>query len=162
AERAVRAARDAAAGPESVRARSAIRRACIKSAGSGATAAMISTGATVLTAETEGLAAIVTLPTALATLSGELAARALIHLGLTFELADIFDVRFDPDDSSDLWRLYALAFGTHHHEDEDDAGKELVEKVVHLQGHEVSEKIGVKLVGETVARNIVPFVGIAT
>jgi hypothetical protein len=131
-------------GTETERARAVIRRACIRSSIGGAAVGSLATGATVLTAETEGLASVVTIPTTLATIGVEMAMRSLLHLQLTCDLADIFNVRFDPDDPTDLWRIYALAFGAEgHHEGADDPGKELVEKVVHVQGHEVGEKIGV-------------------
>jgi hypothetical protein len=143
------------------RAISAIRWACIKSAISGATAGSVSTSATIFTAETEGLGAIVAGPIAALAIGGEMLYRSAVHVDLSCELASIFDVRFDPNDSSDIWRLYALAFGTHQHESEsEDPGRALVHDVTHAEAEQIGEKIGQKVLGESVMRNIVPVLGI--
>jgi hypothetical protein len=143
------------------RATTAIRWACIKSAASGALCGMISTAATIVTAETEGLGGIVAGPIAALSIGGEMILRTILHVGLTCELAEIFDVEVDPDDDADLWRLYALAFGTHGQgEESDDPGRELVREVTHVEGDEIGEKIGARVLGESVMRNIVPVVGI--
>lgn len=147
----------------SARAISAIRWACVKSAISGAASGAVSTGATIFTAETEGLGAIVAGPVAALAIGAEMIFRALLHVELTCELAAIQGVEFDPDDDDDLWRLYALAFGTHGHEaGSEDPGKQLVTEVSHLEGEQVGEKIGRRVLGESVMRNIVPVLGIFT
>lgn len=151
----------AAAKPAPVRADRAIRWACVKSALTGATAGAISTGATMITAETEGLAGLVAVPFAALSIGGEMIYRSFVHVDLTCELAEIFDVDFDAENEADLWRLYALAFNTHGHEEESaDPGRDLVHSVAHLEGEQVGEKIGHQVLGESVMRNIVPFVGI--
>jgi hypothetical protein len=142
---------------------STIRWACVKSAVSGAATGAISTGATIFTAETEGIGAIVAGPIAALTIGAEMMFRAMIHVDLSCDLASIFDVRFDTEDDADLWRLYALAFRTHHHEEgSDDPGKRLVAEVAHVEGESVGEQIGRKVLGESVMRNIIPFVGIVS
>jgi uncharacterized tellurite resistance protein B-like protein len=142
-------------------ARSTILRACIKSAASGAASGTVSTAATLFTAETEGIGGLVALPLAGLSIGGEMLYRSFVHLELTVTLAEIFGVRFDPNDSDDLWRLYALVFKTHDEKaDHEDPGKALVGEVIDVEGSEVGEKIGVKVLGESVARNIIPFVGI--
>jgi uncharacterized tellurite resistance protein B-like protein len=149
--------------PAPERANSAIRWACIKSAVTGATAGAISTTATMLTAETEGLAGIVAVPFAAATIGGEMIYRAFVHVDLTCELAEIFEVKFDTENEADLWRLYALAFGTDDHEEgSSDPGAELIHSVTHTEGEQVGEKIGSQVLGESVMRNIVPFFGIVS
>jgi len=146
-----------------VRARSAIRWACVKSAISGATSGVVSTGATLFTAETEGLGGLIAGPVAALAIGAEMIFRALLHVELTCELAAIHDVEFDPSDDDDLWRLYALAFGTHGHEEgSEDPGKQLVSEVTHAEGEQVGEKIGKRVLGESVMRNIVPVLGIFT
>ena len=151
----------ARAGTQAERAQRVIRVACVKSALAGAAAGGLSTGATVLTAETEGLAAIVTVPAAAVAIGGEMIYRALVHLDMVCDLADIFEVGIHPDDPADLWRIYALAFHAEQHANDEDPGKGLVERVVDVESHEVGESIGSKLVGESVLRNVVPFIGIA-
>jgi uncharacterized tellurite resistance protein B-like protein len=145
-------------------ARSLILRACVKSAFTGAAAGTVSTAATLFTAETEGFGALVALPAALVSIGGEMVYRSFVHLELTVRLAEIFDVRFDPDNQDDLWRLYALVFKAHEEkrEEDDDPGRALVSEVMHVEHADVGEKIGSKVLGESVARNIVPFVGIVT
>jgi|GEM_PF-1483372 len=144
-------------------AHAAIRAACVKSAITGFSAGAVSTAATMLTAETEGLAGVVTMPVLALTIGGELMYRSVVHVDLVCELARIFDVTFDVGDERDLWRLYALAFGTHGHDEESsDPGKELVHDITHIEGEQVGEKVGSKVLGESVVRNIVPFVGMAS
>jgi uncharacterized tellurite resistance protein B-like protein len=145
-------------------ARTAILKACVKSAISGATAGAISTGAMLVTAETEGAGGLIAMPVAALTIGGEMLFRSAVHLELTCDLADIFGVRFNAEDPDDIWRLYALVFKAHETEDDDDKdpGKDLVNELTNVEGGDVGEKIGNKVLGESVARNIVPFVGIVS
>jgi hypothetical protein len=147
-------------------ARSRIRRASIKSAISGAAAGSMSTAATLITAQTEGLGGLIAIPIAALGIGGEMMYRSLCHFDLTVELADLFGVEFDPDDEADILRLYSLVFKTG--DDDDDARggtsveKDLVHRVKHLEPAEVGEEIGNKVLGESVLRNVVPFVGIVS
>ena len=144
-------------------ARSMILRACIKSAMSGAASGAVSTAATLFTAETEGFGAFVAIPVAGLSIGGEMLYRSFVHLELTVRLAEIFEVHFDPGNQDDLWRLYALVFKTHAESAEgEDPGRALVSEVIDVEHSEVGEKIGSKVLGESVARNIIPFVGIVT
>jgi uncharacterized tellurite resistance protein B-like protein len=141
-------------------AHAAILKACIKSAVTGAAAGSVSTVATMVTAQTEGVGGFVAIPVAAVTIGGEMLYRSFVHLDLTCELAEIFGINFDPNDRDDLFRLYALVFNAHDH-DEQDPGQELVGKVTEVEREQVTEQIGHKLLGESVARNVVPFFGIA-
>jgi hypothetical protein len=154
-------------------ARSRILRASVKSAISGAAAGSLSTAATLITAQTEGIAGLVAIPVAALGIGGEMMYRSLVHFDLTVQLADLFGVEFDPTDPADIIRLYSLVFKTNAEEDESEAsegskdeapslGKDLVHKVKHLEPAEVGEQIGDKVLGESVVRNIVPFVGIVS
>jgi hypothetical protein len=140
----------------------AILRACIKSAVTGAAAGTVSTAATLFTAETEGIGGFIAIPVAAATIGGEMLYRSFVHLDLSCELAEIFGVNLDPNDPDDLWRLYSLVFNTHDHEEDEDPGQALVGKVSDVEREQVGEQIGRKVLGESVARNVVPFVGIVT
>ncbi len=148
------------------RARRAIRIACVKSAFSGALSGSVSTGAALATAQTEGLLAFAAVPVAAAAIGGEMLFRSLVHLDLTCDLADIFGLSYDPSHEEDLWRLYALAFGTSDHDEgaeaAGDQGKELVREVSHVEGEEVGEKIGHLVLGESIMRNVVPVIGIVS
>jgi hypothetical protein len=151
---------DAAA---STRANRAIFVACVKSAISGTLSGTVSTGATLLTAQTEGALAFATVPAAAAAIGGEMLYRSVLHLDLTTQLAAIFGMHYDASHEEDLWRLYALAFGTSDHESEEedgDPGKELVREVSHVEAEDVGEKIGHLVLGESIMRNVVPVVGI--
>ena len=160
AMRRARVAVRATDGTEADRAQKAIRVACAKCALTGAASGGITTAAEVLTAESEGLSALVTVPAAMLAIGGEMVLRAVVHLDLTCELAEIFGVPFD---ESAFWWLYALAFGTTDHaEGTSDPGRLLVERVLLLKGDDVGARIGSKLLGESVLRNIVPGVSIAT
>jgi len=156
-------------------ARSRIRRASVKSAISGAAAGTMSTAATLITAQTEGLGGLVAIPIAALGIGGEMIYRSLVHFDLTVQLAELFEVEFDPGDPADIIRLYSLVFKTNLEEDDapkkerpgeasagGSLGKDLVHKVKHLESAEVGEQIGNKVLGESVVRNIVPFVGIVS
>jgi hypothetical protein len=165
AKREAEAERHATGASASDRANRAILVACVKSAISGALSGTVSTGATLVTAQTEGALAFATVPAAAAAIGGEMLYRSIVHLDLTSQLAAIFGMHYDPSHEEDLWRLYALAFGTSDHEgDEDDAegdpGQELVREVSHVEAEDVGEKIGHLVLGESIMRNVVPVVGI--
>jgi len=151
------------AAPEVARAQQVIRSACIKSAIGGVTSGIVTTGATLLTGEAP-VAAVITLPVAALGIGAEMILRALIHLDMTCDLAAIFGQRFDPHQPLDFWQLYGLAFKTHGHEDEDDGdpGKGLVHRLGEAEVHDIGETIGDTLLGESVLKNIIPFLGIAT
>ena len=151
-------------GTEELLSRRIIRTACIKSALSGAAAGSLTTGATLLTAETQGLAALWAMPVAALGIGGEMLYRAVLQVELTFALAEIHGIAFDPDDPKALWRLYALAFRKPSEAgDEDDGpGKDIIERVMEVEGEEVGHSIGEHLLGESLLRNVVPVVGIAS
>lgn len=149
-------------GSKPERAVAAIRRACITSALSGASTGVVSTGATLVTASTEGVGGLVAVPIAAAAIGSEMALRTWIHIDLICTLADVFEVTFDAQNKDDVWRLCALAFGAHDEEpSEEDPGKKLVHELVHIDKEEIGEEIGQKILGESVMRNIVPVFGIA-
>jgi hypothetical protein len=149
-------------GTEAERARAAIRLACVKCAFTGAAAGGVTTAAELMTAEAQGLAALATVPAAAIAIGSEMVFRAIVHLDLTWDLAEIFGVPFDSDTTA-FWRLYALAFHTADHaEGTNDPGRLLLQSVLHLTGDEVGAGIGSKLLGESVLRNIVPGVAIAS
>lgn len=144
------------------RAEKAIGVACVQSAFTGASAGLASTGATLVTAQTEGLGGIVAVPFAALAIGSEMALRTLIHIDLICSIADIFGVKLDPDRPDDLWRLCALAFGAAEQDEESaDPGKTLVHELAHLEKDEVGEEIGHRVLGESVARNLLPVVGVA-
>jgi hypothetical protein len=148
---------------ESARARSLIRRACLKAAASGAAAGSVSTLATVLTAQTEGVATVFTVPLAAAAIAVEMGFRTIVHLDLACDLAEAFDVPYNLENPDDLFRLYALIFKTAaHDEGSEDPGRSLVHDVMSQETEEVGEKVGSRVLGESVARNLLPVLGIAT
>jgi hypothetical protein len=143
------------------RALSLIRSACVRSAVTGATAGLASTGATILTAQTEGVAGVVAIPVAALTIGAEMALRTLIHLDLICTMADVFGTTLDPSKEDDVFRLCALAFGAAEHEDERDPGQKLVRDLAEIEKEEVAGEIGNHILGESVLRNVLPVVGIA-
>jgi hypothetical protein len=148
---------------ESERAKALIRRACWKAAASGATSGTVSTLAAALTAQTEGVATIFTVPIAAGTIAVEMGFRTLVQLDLACDLAETFGVAFKLDDPHDLFRLYALVFNTAAHDEEsEDRGRELVHDVMSEESGEIGEKVGARVLGESIARNVVPVIGIAS
>jgi hypothetical protein len=171
ARRAKRPARTWAAASESERAKSLIRRACLKAAASGAASGSMSTAASLIAAQTEGIGSIVTVPFAAAAIGLEMGFRTIVHLDLACDLAETFDIPFDTDNPDDLFRLYGLVFrtggddegeGGGHGGEGEDPGRAMVHDVMNEESTDVGEKIGSRVLGESVARNLLPVLGIAT
>jgi hypothetical protein len=163
----VNAARDAAkaevdGGAVEKIARGVVRKACLKSALTGGLSGVITTGAQVATAETEGLAGLVTIPAAAISIGGEMVLRLLTHVRMICEIADLFGLRFDPDHPADVWALFALAFDLEDRPDQSaDPGKRLVE-LARTGSRDLTKEVGARLLGESVARNLLPFAAVAT
>jgi hypothetical protein len=143
-----------------------IRKTALQSAVLGTGAAAVTTTASVWTAETQGIAALLTVPAAAVAMVGDLALRAWITIEMSCDIAALFGVRFDPDDPSDLARLYAVALEAVSHPDEPDEtdarGHELLEHLVPAHSEDISTSIGSMLGNETLVRNVVPVVGLFT
>jgi hypothetical protein len=134
--------------------------ACLKSAATGALSGAAVTVAEVASAETNGSAALLVGPLAALAVGGELVYRTALHIDLAIVIADSFGVEFDADDSNDLWQLLALVFGVHRGAAyTGDPGNALVSQLVH-EGEEVGDQVAQRIVGESIARNVLPFVGI--
>jgi hypothetical protein len=144
-------------GSESEQALAIVENACLKASATGLASGLLSTGATMLGAA-NGWSALFTVPATAAGIGVEMFYRAVIHLELTNDLAELFGVPFDQE-PGELWRIYALAFRTHAHV-EDDPGQEVVHKIAEAESDEVGEAVAGKLLGESLAKNVVPFVGI--
>jgi hypothetical protein len=94
----------------------------------------------------------------------EAVARIAVHLEMICDLVELFDLRFDPHDPADLWALLALTFGP------GDATKgaqppRAGDQIVHLarvQAEEIARKLGRWIVGDSLVRNAVPVVSIAS
>jgi hypothetical protein len=89
------------------RAEQLVRRTAMASALGGAGAAGVTTGAIVATADSGGLAGLLTIPAAAAAIGGDMALRSLLHLRLTCELADLEGVALGPEDATEVLRLFA-------------------------------------------------------
>lgn len=139
----------------------ALRRACLKSAAAGAFAGTVATGAVVFTAETKGWGALAGVPVTAGAVAVETLFRAALHVDLACELAEIYGVPFDPEDEDDLWRLYALVFGTcDGGRDEDRRSKRLVERVTKLGREQTGDAIGRRVLRDALLRDTVPFVDV--
>lgn len=124
----------------------------------GATAAGGVTAASVVLANTAFVAAPVVLPLAALGLAGELLLRAVLHLQLTCELAELYGMPFLPGSESELIRVSALALRAEMHETEDDPGRGLVERISRKQqSGTLGKLIATGLVGESLLRNAIPF-----
>ena len=139
-------------------ARSAIRRACIKAAISGAVSGAATTGAVVATAETDGIAGAVVLPLAAVAVGVEMASRTVFHVDLACELAEAFDVQIE---SSDVARLLSVALGSAGVRERDDLGQRSIEDAT-VDRDALLEQAAHALVGESVLRNVLPFIGIVS
>ncbi len=139
-----------------------IRRACTEAALVGATAAGISTGATVFAADSGGPGALIAIPVGGLAMVLDTLVRTLVHLRMTCDLARAFGVRFDPDDPWDVSYLHALVFRSEQPKKSDELGADLVTRLIGTETDDIEKTLGKQLLGEGVLRNIVPFVGVAT
>lgn len=148
--------------PRTELAERAIRRASLKTGATGFASGLTSTGAALLTLNTSGVGAVVGVPATAVGLLGDVLYRAVVHVDLTCELAAIYGIAFDPEEPSDLIRLYGLVF-----QDEEESrplggARGMIDRVLSIGGDDVGLKIGRKLVGQALRRNVVPVVGIVT
>jgi len=148
---------------ENEAARAIVRRACWSSAATGFVTGTISTSAVVLTAQTDGLAAFAAVPVAFGTIGAELLGRTLLHLHMTLELGDVFARPWNPDAPADLLHLYALSFGAERYEEKpSDPGRAVLSGVLEGSIDDLGSRIGSTLFGESLVRNLVPFVSVAS
>jgi hypothetical protein len=140
-----------------------IRKTALQSALLGTGVAAVTTAGGVATAETQGMAGLLAVPAAAASMVGDLALRAWITTGMSCDVAALFGVRFDPDHPSDLARLYAVALEAVSSPEKTDArGHELLEHLVPAHSEEIGTSIGSMLGSETLARNVFPVIGLLT
>lgn len=142
-----------------------ILRACWASAATGTLSGTASTAA-VLTAQTQGLAGLWAIPVGMGAMGAEMMARTVIHLHMTLELGDVFEMPWDPAVPADLWQLYGLAFGTEGDEiaptDSEDPGRALLGRIINSNAESIGQRIGAQVFGETIVRNVVPFVSVVS
>jgi hypothetical protein len=138
-------------------------RARLQAAWLGTGAAAITTGASIVTGETHGLAGLVAIPAAGAAMLGDMLARARVMLGMTCELAELFAIRFDPDDPADLARLYAVVHQAVQQPEQGDArGHDLLESLSNMHPEQLASAVGLSTISETLSRNVVPVIGVFT
>ncbi|WP_437878408.1 hypothetical protein [Sorangium sp. So ce513] len=143
-------------------ARAVVRRACIRSALAGGATGALSTGAAAATAETHGLGGLVAIPAAALAIGGETVLRLLLHVQMLCELADLFGLRFDPDEPADVWALLALTFGVGERPQDNDDPAGALMRSARERGSDVAKQLAARLAGESVARNVVPVLAVAS
>jgi Asp-tRNA(Asn)/Glu-tRNA(Gln) amidotransferase C subunit len=137
-----------------------IRRAALFSALGGGATGMVATGATLLAAETQGMGAIVTAPVAALSIAAETVLRLLTHVKMACELGDLFEVRFDADSPADVWALFSLSFGREQSTAEEDDPAARLLRMARVDFTDTARGLATRLLGEGLARNVVPFVGV--
>jgi uncharacterized protein (DUF697 family) len=142
-------------------ARGKLLRASIVTSFAAAAAAGGVTAASIATARTAGVAGPVALPLAGMGMVSEMVLRAIVHLKLVCDLAELHGMRIDPGRDIEILRLYALAVHAEMHQTEDDPGRGLVERVMRLQqAGGLGKLVASDMIGETLLRNAVPFADI--
>lgn len=139
-----------------------IRRACVASVLSGSGVASVSTGVTALAAESGPLGMFVAVPVAGLSIGAEMIVRAIIHLRMTCDLGSAFGLRFQADTPANLSRLYTLILGEKEEDDGDPLGLGRVVQLMRSETGKLGEDLGTRLLGESVARNFVPFLNVVT
>lgn len=144
----------AAAGDEVIR--RAGRLATALGAGSGTAV----TAAAMFASIGEGAGGLVSFPLAAACAGGEMMVRALVHLAMLCDLAEIYGCAFNRDHVRELMRLYMLALQGS--QQGGGRGSAAVATLLDREADELGAWISHQLLEETIARNILPFVGVAT
>ncbi|WP_163777398.1 hypothetical protein [Myxococcus vastator] len=139
-----------------------IRRASKEAALVGASAAGISTSAAVFTLDTGFVGALVAVPVAGAAMGLDTMLRSLIQARMMCDVASAFGVRIDPDDPWDVLHLHAIISGSEVWEDEDRGGAGLVGRMLTEDTEAAERKLGNRLIGEGVLRNLLPFASVVT
>ncbi|AEI67786.1 hypothetical protein [Corallococcus macrosporus] len=139
-----------------------IRRASREAALVGASAAGVSTSAAVFTLDTGFVGALAAVPAAGAAMALDTMLRSLIQARMMCDVASAFGLRIDPDDPWDLLHLSALVAGSLSAEDGDREGAGLVGRMLTADSEELERRLGNRLMGEGVLRNILPFAGVLT
>jgi hypothetical protein len=146
--------------PEEATSEAIVRRACVRSAAMGGATGLFTTLTSLVAAESDGLAGLVTLPAGAVAVCGELLARAGVHLTMVCAIADLFELTFDAEDPADLWALLALSFGPESTPANPPSAGEQIIHLASVKAEEVGNQIGKWIVGESVVRNAVPFLSI--
>ncbi|NOJ78273.1 hypothetical protein HNV28_07955 [Myxococcus xanthus] len=139
-----------------------IRRASKEAALVGASAAGISTSAAMFTLDTGFVGALVAVPVAGAAMGLDTMLRSLIQARMMCDVASAFGLRIDPDDPWDLLHLNALTSGSETWEDSDHGGAGLVGRMLTEDTEAAERKLGNRLMGEGVLRNLLPFASVLT
>ena len=152
------------------RAKQVIRAAARKAALAGAVASIGTSTGEIVALVTEGLAAPVGVPAAIVSMVLEAAYTALMQVDLMCDLASIYGVPFDADDTGEIATLFAVALELELDEKrpahleavegDDDAPKGLLARLGDLQEGQIARRIGKKLLEEAVMSNIIPFLGV--
>jgi hypothetical protein len=139
-----------------------IHRACLEAALSGTGSAAVTTGASVYAAQSGGPGWLVALPVSGLAIGGEMLLRTLLHLRMACDLASAFGLSFQPDDPSDLCNLHCIAFGAGPWAAPEAPDKSFLLQLVGSEAEELGQSMGARLLGESLARNALPFVSLLT
>jgi hypothetical protein len=149
------------------RAQAEVGKTALKSAAAGALASAAASTGELISLVTEGLAAPVGLPGAALAMGLEAAFTALLQIDLACDLALIYGVPFNADDVGELATLFGLALDMDVHskkdkEEEDAVGapRGFLARLMHLEEGEIGQRIGRKLLEDSLVRNVVPVVGV--
>jgi hypothetical protein len=136
----------------------ALRRGAAEAALVGAGTASLATAAVSVTAET-ALAGVVALPAAYAALTGDAVYRAFVQLRMACDVADLHGVKLDQET---LLALCAVECGVEPRGDDDEPGRALIERLLALDVDSVAKRVGKRLRRESLWRNGVPWLDLAT
>lgn len=144
------------------RAHREIRKAMRRAATAGALASAGASTGELVALVTEGLAAPIGLPATVASMVAEAVYTARLQIDLACDLASIYGVPFEVEDTGELTTLFGLGFeiDVKKHREEKSATSGVTAKLIELEDGETAKRIGRKLLEESVMRNIIPVVGI--
>ncbi|UQA55514.1 hypothetical protein [Polyangium aurulentum] len=140
--------------------RALVRKTALLSAGAGATSGLISTGGAALAAGTAGVGALVAAPASVLGAAADTVLRVVMHTRMACKLADLFDLRFDPDEPADVWAIFSLALGNEDTPAEAERPGERLEHLAQVDLTEFAKGLGGRLFGASLLRSVIPVVGV--
>jgi hypothetical protein len=147
---------------EAGRGRALVRQTALLSAGAGAAVGLVSTGGAVFTAGTGGLGALLAAPASVLGAAADTALRLVMHARMACKLADLFDLRFDPDEPADVWAIFSLALGNEEAPMEGARPGERLQQFAQFDLTKMAQGLGGRLFGASLLRSAIPVIGVVS
>ncbi|MDI1451340.1 hypothetical protein [Polyangium sp. 6x1] len=139
-----------------------LRGSALFSAFAGGCVGIVSTGGALLTANTQGMGALVAVPAAMLSAALDASLRLITHTHVACRLAGCVGLRFHADDPADVWALFKLVQDSAEVPEEQERPGATLARFARADVEGAAQGLAARRFGESLARGVVPFVGIVT